>query len=356
MQYYKDTPRGRVWFSGALKLKNGGWMATSSKEILEREGWTPFEPQDPILYLGNDPIPEDVKLKKLFEKHPECKDIVKTISTGIVYHYSTWDILFKGILSVDNINNGRAVLRAYSVNYMNDAMEGLIIPRGISRSEDKSLDGMESSIKLADGSEVRCKATESPLYKRRKMLEEHNAIQAKQNIFSVSFSKVSDSIPMWNYYGHNGCGLAIGFDANHIINQGYDLIECIYDNKLSSTLSEYIYDSCYYISEPEPISVVLDIISKDPHFEYEKECRLPLRKHYDNYCITKRNQFHSIKYDIKRGVISPYVDVLLPIQAIREIWIGPTNDIYLAEDSLRGWLRSIGMSWVKIVKSSAPIK
>lgn len=71
MQYYKDTPRGRVWFSGTLKLKNGGLMATSSKEILEREGWTPFEPQDPILYLGNDPIPEDVKLKILFEKHPE---------------------------------------------------------------------------------------------------------------------------------------------------------------------------------------------------------------------------------------------------------------------------------------------
>lgn len=331
-------------------------MATNSKEILEREGWTPFEPQAPKLYIGNDPIPEDVKLKKLFEKRPECKDIVKTISTGIVYHYSTWDVLFKGILSVDNINNGCAVLRAYSVNYMNDALEGLIIPRGISRAEDKSFSGMKSSIKLVDGSEVQCKATESSLYKRRKMLEELNAIQAKQNLFSVSFSKVSDSIPMWNYYGHNGCGLAIGFDANHIVNQGYDLIECIYDKELSNILSEYIYNSCYSISEPEPISVDLSIISKDPHFEYEKECRLPLRKHYGNYCITKRNQFHAIKYDIKRGVISPYVEVLLPIKAIREIWIGPTNDIYLAEDSLKGWLGSIGMSWVKILKSSAPIK
>ena len=65
---------------------------------------------------------------------------------------------------------------------------------------------------------------------------------------------------------------------------------------------------------------------------------------------------HSRSQDIMRGIISPFVDVFLPIKAIREIWIGPTNDIDLAEDSLRGWLTSIGMSWVKIVKSSAPFK
>lgn len=356
IQYYKDSPEGKIWFSGSFKTKDGGLMATSSAQILEREGWIPYEPDSPSLYVGNEPLLEDVKLKKLFDKHPESKDIVKLIDTGLVYHYSTWDVLFRGILSSENVNNGRAVLRAYSVNYMNDALEGLTIPRGLSKSEDRSIEGKKAVLVTEDGKEVLCPATEHPSYKRWKEMEEINARQNKQKLFSVSFSKVSDSVPMWNYYGHDGHGLSIGFDAHHIVNQGYDIIECIYNKTVSDQLAEYIFDSCYWISEPEPISIDLDIISKDPHFEYEKECRIPLRQHYGNYCITKRNQFLPIMYDIKRGVISPFVEVFVPLEAIQEIWIGPTNDIDLAVDSLRGWLESIGMSWVKIKKSSAPLK
>ena len=356
IQYYKDSPEGKIWFSGSFWLKNGDLMTTSSPQILEREGWIPFEPDSPSLYMGDEPLSEDVKLKKLFDKHPESKEIVKLINTGLVYHYSTWDVLFRGILSSENVNNGRAVLRAYSVNYMNDSSEGLNIPSGLSKSEDRNIEGKESIIVTKDGKEVLCPAIEHPLYKRRKQMEEINARQNKQKLFSVSFSKVSDSVPMWNYYGHDGHGLSIGFDAHQIVNQGYDIIECIYNKTVSEQLAEYMYDSCYYMTELEPITITLDIISKDPHFEYEKECRIPLRQHYGDYCITKRNQFHSIKYDIKRGVISPFVEVYVPLEAIKEIWIGPTNDIDLAEDSLRGWLKSIGMSWVKIKKSSAPLK
>lgn len=355
IHYYKDTPEGRVWYQGSI-VKDGNWVSNPSKEMLESEGWMPFEPKSPSLYTGHDPLFDDVSLKRLFNKHPESKDIVKLVSNCLVYHYSTWDVLFKGILSSDNVNNGRAVLRAYSVNYMNDALEGLIIPRELSKVEDQGLKEIESIIVKKDGSEVRCPATEHPLYKRRKEMEEHNALKSKQKLFSVSFSKVSDSLPMWNYYGHDGHGLSIGFDANHIVNQGYDLVECIYDKTSINALADYIYDSCYGASEPQPPTIALSIVSKDSHFEYEKECRIPLRQHYGQCCITKRNQFHPIKYDIKRGVISPYVEVFLPLDAIREIWIGPTNDIELAEDSLKSWLDSVGMSWVVINKSSVPLK
>jgi hypothetical protein len=356
IHYYKDTPQGRIWYSGFIKNKDGRWTSNPSKEILDSEGWKSFEPDSPSLYMGDEPLLEDVKLKKLFNKHPECKDIVKLINTGLVYHYSTWDVLFKGILSSENVNNRRAVLRAYSVKYMNDSSEGLNIPRGLSRSEDRSIEGKESIIVTKDGTEVTCPAIEHPLYQRRKQIEEINAHNNKQRLFSVSFSKESDSLPMWNYYGHDGHGLSIGFDAHQIVNQGYDLVECIYDEALTETLAKYMFDCDYWISEPGPLTLDLNIISKDSHFEYEKECRIPLRQHYGNYCITKRNQFHPIKYDLKRGVISPYVEVFVPLEAIQEIWVGPTNDIDLAVDSLRGWLNSIGMSWVKIMKSSAPLK
>lgn len=356
IHYYKDTPEGRIWYSGSIKLKDGHWVSNPTKDMLDKEGWIPCKPEPPSLYVGNDPLFEDVSLKLMFNKHPESKKILRLNSLDLVYHYTTWDVLFKGILSSENVNDGRAVLRAYSVGYMNDALEGLLVPRGLSNAEDQSLEGKESKIVTKDVSEVCCPATENPLYKRRKEMEESNALKDKQKLFSVSFSKESDLLPMWNYYGHDGHGLSIGFDTHHIVNQGYDLVECIYDKTEIETLANYIFDSCYSNSEPEPPTIALSIVAKDSHFEYEKECRIPLREHWGHCCITKRNKIHPIKYDLKRGVISPFVEVFLPIEAIREIWIGPTNDIELAEDSLRGWLDGIGMYWVKIHKSSAPLK
>lgn len=355
IHYYKDTPEGRIWYSGTIKLNDGRWMSNPSTETLLSEGWTPFEPDIPSLYMGDEPLPEDVSLKRLFEKHPESRGIVQLIKTGLVYHYTTWDVLFK-MLSSDNTANGRAVLRAFSVKYMNDSSEGLLVPRGLSKAEDRCYEGKESVIVTDNGEQIRYPATEHPFYKRRKEIEEYSAKKGRQRLFSVSFSREPDSLPMWNYYGHDGCGLAIGFDAHQIVNQGYDIIECIYDKALIDVLSDYIFDSCYWVSDNQPPTIALSLISKDHHFQYEQECRIPLRQHYGQCCITKRNQFHPIKYDIKKGVISPFVEVYVPIDAIREIWIGPTNDIDLAEDSLRGWLDSIGMRWVKIKKSLAPLR
>ena len=120
--------------------------------------------------------------------------------------------------------------------------------------------------------------------------------------------------------------------------------------------SIYIYNSIHDEPETTYQTIELNTIAKNPHFEYEKECRIPLREHYGKYCITKRDQFFPIKYDIKRGVISPFVDIFIPLEAIREIWIGPTNESNLAKDSLNSWLNSIGMNWIKIEESSAPFR
>lgn len=136
--YYKDTPQGRIFYGGAINIRNGS-IINPSEDLLNKEGWIEFVPDPPSLYDNNDPIPEDIWLKHLFEKYPDSKNIVKLINKSLVYHYTTWDTLFKGILSSENLNNKRVVLRAYSVNYMNDASEGLIIPRGKSDFEERKL-------------------------------------------------------------------------------------------------------------------------------------------------------------------------------------------------------------------------
>ena len=351
--YYKDTPKGRMFYSGEIITGNRRKINPSEDE-LNKEGWIEFVPDPPSLYVKSDQIPEDIWLKHLFEKYPDSKDIIKLINKNLVYHYTTWDTLFKGILSSENLNNKRAVLRAYSVNYMNDVSEGLILTRGQSDYEERKLE--ENYCQIVETNEGEKRKVSAAMSAPRKNLLERIAHQAKQNSFAVSFSKVSDSLPMWNNNGHNGHGLSIGFDAEVIVNQGYDLVECIYDNELSKKLAGYIYGSIHDAPERTRQTIELNTIAKNSHFEYEKECRIPLREYYGNCCITKRGQFYPIKYDIKRGIISPYVDIFVPLKAIQEIWIGPTNDSNLAEDSLKSWLESIGMNWIKIKKSSAPFR
>lgn len=349
--YYKDTEKGRLWTSGAgIWLKDGRCVSNPTIEMLSDEGWQLFVPSEPTLFEGTDPVRKDFGLEALYEIHPESKELLHKIENGIVFHYTTWETLFKGILSTENINKKQLVLRAYSVNYMNDNSEGLLIPDALSRAEDNNLVGKTTRY-LTDNGVVQCPANETPFRRRWKEARRQNAIQSKQYLFSVSFSRLSDSLPMWHYYAHQGNGLSIGFDAFEIYNQGYDLFDCIYDPSTIDKLGEWFHD-CKRDTVP---SLALNILAKDSHFEYEKECRITLCRFGKHYCITKRDQFHPIRFDIKGGVIAPYVDVLLPLKAIKEIWIGPTNHMDLAEDSLRGWLESVGLSSITICKSSAPL-
>lgn len=338
--YYKDTPNGRLYYSsgGTIRLSNGSWVSTPQNELSIKEGWIPFSPTPPEIYLGHDPIPENPKLQLFLLEHPYFKDVIKTVSSGTVYHYTRWEVLFNKILSKENIANHYAILRGYSVNYMNDSTEGLLIPQGLSDAEDAIL--LKKAAHLFEHS----------LYQKRKEMILQRAKQDKILSFSVSFSKEPDLLPMWNLYGHHGEGVSIGFDVCQINNQGYDLLECIYDNRVIHEICEALYKT------PDSPVVDLTLIGKNHHFEYEKECKIPLRHIVGDYCVTRREQFHPIQFDIKNGFIVPFVEVFLPLTAITEIWIGPTKQSNLSYDSLRMWLDRIGMEWVRIEQSTAPLQ
>ena len=102
--YYKDTPQGRIFYAGFINVKDQQ-IINPTEEMLNEDGWIKFVPPPPSLYNDNDPIPEDTRLKHLFEKYPDSKNIVRLINEGLVYHYTTWETLFKGILSSENLNN-----------------------------------------------------------------------------------------------------------------------------------------------------------------------------------------------------------------------------------------------------------
>ena len=319
-------------------LKPGQCVSNPPQDLIDAEGWEPYVVPPPQLYEGEEPIPEDNDYIEFISKHKEFEDIFYPVKDSVIYHYTTWSTLFNGILSNENISSGKAVLRAYSINYMNDESEGLQLPYLFSDIEKEKYPNPSNKIASARMS--------------RYEMFRYTARCNKLKLFSISFSHNPDSLPMWNYYGQNGRGLSIGFNVSDILYQGYNLYDCIYDNCKKSELGNCLYDNY----RGRRIVDKVGLLFKDDHFEYEAECRIPILSFDKKYCLNSREQFFPINYDIKDGLIVPYVDIYLPLTAIKEIYIGPTSSPSRAVDSLISWLDSIGISGgIKVSRSSAPL-
>lgn len=335
--YKKEVGNHTEWFNGLL-IVNGMQTINAPEEEILKNNWIKTEIEPPHLYSGNKALSERSKIDEFRNKYPEYGNLVKPIRNSIIYHYTTWDTLFNGILNETNVQNGYAVLRAYSVSFLNDDTEGLLYPHYYSEAETESLINQYGKEKI----------NKNQIQRRQELLKK-SAIDSNKNSFSVSFSLEKDSLPMWNYYGYDGKGICIGFDAEEFWNQGYELYACIYNQADIEKLSKCdIYSFELYS--------LFRLLAKDNHFAYEKECRIMLHTFYpNNFVKTRRDIFYPISYAMKRGYIVPYVNLFIPTNAIKEIVIGPTNNIQRAYWSLDGWLRSLDLNSINIIKSNAPI-
>lgn len=339
--YKKESQNGIKWYCGKISRDKRIFLNPSEQMLLE-DGWHKHYIEPPVLYSGDEDNIQEGILERVLSNFPNLDGLIFPVTNGIIYHYTTWEVMFKGILNENNCDsNGNRclVLRAYSVNYMNDTSEGLLLPISVANRE---LEVIEERY----GNE----SMQNPLLKRRYDIWKKGAEQHKQKQFSISFSHNKDSLPMWNYYGFNGKGICLGFDVKTLWNQGYEIYDCIYDANKTQKLAVLFYDN---IGNNQNF---LNILAKDSHFEYEKECRIPIVSIYNGkYVKTDRDIFYPIKFDLKGGYIVPYVEMYLPLSSIKEIVIGPTNNIGRAEDSLKGWLSSINMKNVKVKNSNAPL-
>jgi len=193
--------------------------------------------------------------------------------------------------------------------------------------------------------------------------------------FITSFSTTIDSLPMWSMYGKNGSGIALGFDKN-IIHRGSNnepLCRCVYldkevRNKIESFCKSYkekkitkeSFDIMLgigffaflvtlfkgYEESDDIISFLQFIIGmKAPAYKYEKEIRLLIQPDKS-----------SIKHRCQNNLIIPYIENFFPKKALKEVWIGPTNDMERTEKSLRLYLDSKGFFDVEIYRSTAPYR
>lgn len=255
----------------------------------------------------------------------------------ILYHYTSIDALFGGIIVKNKPQPNKEIcLWATNCLYMNDPEE------------------LNSGVQLAH------EVLDIPAKESIQSLKE----RVKNDVYIVSFSAAIDCLPMWGMYGKNGHGLALGFDTT-ALQTIYPLYKSVYTNEANkgwikeaipkltdvpndwwkNSIGENIF-SRFIESSSDILLLYISLwfFGKNPAYEYEKEIRWLFPGKDD------------IKYRLRNNLIVPYIEQYIPKSALKEIWIGPTNDMERATRSLRTYLDHMGFNDVEIKQSKVPFR
>ena len=254
--------------------------------------------------------------------------------TQILYHYTSIEALFGGIIVKNKPQPNKEIcLWATNCLYMNDPEE------------------------LNTGMQFAHEILELPPNELVQATKE----QIRDSTYLISFSSAIDCLPMWGMYGKNGHGLALGFDTS-VLRKTYNLYKCIYTTEATK---EWIENEILKRNGPQKwwkqsnvenilsdiigssenmllLYLMLWLFGKNPAYEYEKEIRWLFPGNND------------IKYRLRNNLIVSYIEQYIPKSALKEIWIGPTNDMERATRSLRAYLDHMGFNDVEIKQSKVP--
>lgn len=278
------------------------------------------------------------------------------ILDGLVYQYTKWPALLGMVRTTRNgcPSNPYFVIRSYNASFMNDGDECRI--------------GYQSFL--------------NELKKRKyylgKQLTERNfkAIQSKilkgqSRYYISSFAKAKDCLPMWRTYGEDGNGIAIGLDSHSLAENGFPIFDCIYDSPKIKAIARELCQwaekrAVKEMTDDEVLLFnnyiyMLSCLAKNAHFDYEQESRLcSYFEIFQNKSIASFNNgkhLFDIHFECAGGKIVSYIEIEMPISVVKEIWIGPTNNMESSLASLEMWLQSMELfNIIEIHSSTAPLK
>lgn len=253
----------------------------------------------------------------------------------LLYQYTDIAALCNGILGEGREEGKEIRLWASSLAYMNDPAE---LETGVAVAVKLFKDEFDIDLRVKQG-----------------------IIEKVQNdTYVTSLTPNVDCLPMWNMYGNNGHGVALGFDSTILTKSAnVRLFKCLYNT--TSTIRSFIKK--WKNDEPDkiekflmkelsidisdyPLYLLLNLmlLSKDKGYSYEKEVRAIM------------SSKEPVKYRYGRGYIIPYKEYNLPAQALRKIWIGPSIDQETAYRSVRTYLDYLGLNHVQIETSLIPYR
>ena len=275
--------------------------------------------------------------------HRYICESTKPVEVPYVYHYTSLDALFNGMLLEQPVNGMQICLWASSVLCVNDTQEVRI-----------AFDFVRDHIvKIEDANDDVSMMTE--------MLADY---------YVTSFSLLRDSLLMWHRYAKNATGISICFDVNVLRQSAKDsLIKCVYlKPEVLDKIRSYMKDSkpvsctfgqfalvCFVLlvglSKSKDrdkvvgrISAFLDFLMSLKNRDYidENEARLFVVEQNTNAKSRVREQKDIVEY----------VERFFPKEAVVEIMVGPNNlDKEKTALFIKRYLDRIGMSHVKVTTS-----
>ena len=183
--------------------------------------------------------------------------------------------------------------------------------------------------------------------------------------YIISLSENRDTLPMWNTYAQRGNGIAIGFDKDllnkengkwvvkkcyyDVEDKGYNQVKShmrsMYDEikfKNNIGLALELHQTAYFIQE---LHSEIAAYIKHKAYKDEREVRCKISRAAD------------IRFRESNGLIIPYVEVEIPIECIKEIIIGPTNDSERMSTALFMLVNKIGCkNGLEVKKSQIPYR
>lgn len=275
--------------------------------------------------------------------HRYICESTKPVEAPYVYHYTSLDALFNGMLLEQPVNGMQICLWASSVLCVNDTQEVRI-----------AFDFVRDHIvKIEDAKDDVSMMTE--------MLADY---------YVTSFSLLRDSLLMWQRYAKNATGISICFDVNVLRQSAKDsLIKCVYlKPEVLDQIRSYMKDSkpvsctfgqfalvCFVLlvglSKSKDrdkvvgrISAFLDFLMSLKNRDYidENEVRL---------FVVEQNTNAKSRVREHKDIVE-YVERFFPKEAVVEIMVGPNNlDKEKTALFIKRYLDRIGMSHVKVTTS-----
>lgn len=295
---------------------------------------------------------------------------IQPIVNSCIFHYTNVATLI-GMLKNASTENAFMTFWASHISYMNDPEEKKYGMKKIW----EVLSTVEDELDIP--SEQRIKNLEQKeLDKFIKILstDENSVI----NTYAISFSESYDYLPMWKMYGQDGNGICLGFDKKilnkyleennmeKIASVRYGTGDDISDAQDALDWKSFIknkYEKYHVMSKawvemgasPDKnksialytyvtLLATIPQYIKNPAYEYEKECRL---------CCGELRQ--TVHFRNQNGLLLPYLEIKLPLNALKIITTGPTTDSERQMISIVKLLRTKYSNWGNITYYSSDI-
>lgn len=289
----------------------------------------------------------------------------------LLYHYTSIDA-FMGILKDCKQNDFQITLWATHSMYLNDPTEfklGREICREALLEVEKELD-IPFQERLSNR-----------IYNSEEMCHQDVMDQVYSTIpekihwgmpYVISLSQNRDNLPMWNTYGRNGQGIALGFNKYRLIeSEGLYIKSCCYNTFLDEEYKAlYLrirdrWQSLYKNRDEIEQSNVCDLIYDSVRLTFRVE--MPFVKHYgyqyenEVRCIAKPYQDTKIEYRSANNMIVPYIERQIDVQCLEQIIIGPCADSERVKNSLMMYLHDQIANFdilknIDIIKSDIPYR